>query len=121
MKYLKYTPYLYLIVAVAGYDAVSKWNVYLMRLPLKSCFWSFVSTFFFRRNFANKLHDKKQIPNAWKIIMVCLILSAFFLEWNIAFHSSNKIYPEKKQDRFISKILTNLLRSLQIYCSDAIR
>jgi hypothetical protein len=60
MKYLKYTPYLYLIVAVAfGYDAVSKWNVpdatpYLSLAFAGVC----VFMFFFRRNFANKLHDR---------------------------------------------------------------
>ena len=44
------------------------------------------------------------------IIIVCLILSAFFSGMEIAFISSNKIYLEieKKQDDFISKILTKL-------------
>ncbi|KFF16252.1 hemolysin family protein [Flavobacterium hydatis] len=44
------------------------------------------------------------------IIIVCLILSAFFSGMEIAFISSNKIYLEieKKQDNFLSKILTKL-------------
>lgn len=44
------------------------------------------------------------------IIIVCLILAAFFSGMEIAFVSSNKIYLEieKKQDNFLSKILTKL-------------
>lgn len=44
------------------------------------------------------------------IIIVCLILSAFFSGMEVAFISSNKIYLEieKKQDNFISKTLTKL-------------
>lgn len=44
------------------------------------------------------------------IIITCLILAAFFSGMEIAFVSSNKIYLEieKKQDNFISQILTKL-------------
>lgn len=44
------------------------------------------------------------------IIIVCLLLSAFFSGMEIAYISSNKIYLEieKKQDNLLSKILTKL-------------
>ena len=44
------------------------------------------------------------------IIILCLLLSAFFSGMEIAFISSNKIYLEieKKQDTFLSNILTKL-------------
>ena len=42
------------------------------------------------------------------IIIICLILAAFFSGMEIAFVSSNRIYLEieKKQEGFVSKILT---------------
>ena len=44
------------------------------------------------------------------IIIICLILAAFFSGMEIAFTSANKIYLEieKKQDDFLSRILTKL-------------
>ena len=47
------------------------------------------------------------------IIILCLILSAFFSGMEIAFISSNKIYLEieKMQDDFTSQILTKLTQN----------
>jgi putative hemolysin len=44
------------------------------------------------------------------VIIICLLLCAFFAGMEIAYISSNKIYLEieKKQDNFLSKILTKL-------------
>lgn len=44
------------------------------------------------------------------VIILCLLLSAFFSGMEIAYISSNKIYLEieKKQDTFLSKILTKI-------------
>ena len=44
------------------------------------------------------------------VIILCLVLCAFFSGMEIAFVSSNKIYLEieKKQDNFLSGILTKL-------------
>ena len=44
------------------------------------------------------------------VIILCLLLCAFFAGMEIAYISSNKIYLEieKKQDNFLSKILTKL-------------
>ena len=44
------------------------------------------------------------------IIILCLLLCAFFAGMEIAYISSNKIYLEieKKQDNFLSKILTKI-------------
>ena len=44
------------------------------------------------------------------VIVLCLLLCAFFSGMEIAFVSSNKIYLEieKKQDNFLSQILTKL-------------
>lgn len=44
------------------------------------------------------------------VIIICLLLSAFFSGMEIAYISSNKIYLEieKKQDTFLSKILTKI-------------
>lgn len=60
MSYLKYTPFLYLIVAIAFlYDAFSKWNL-PEATPILSLAFAAVCIFmfFFRRNFANKVHNR---------------------------------------------------------------
>lgn len=47
------------------------------------------------------------------IILICLLLSAFFSGMEIAFVSSNKVYLgiEKMQDGFVAKILTKLTQN----------
>jgi hypothetical protein len=60
MKYLKYTPYLYLILgAVFVYDGISKWND-TAATPKVSLFIGLLAIFmfFFRRRFAKKLEDR---------------------------------------------------------------
>jgi len=60
MKYLKYTPYLYLIVATAlFYDAVTNWNNPTVT-PKISLFIGVLGIFmfFFRRRFAKKFEDR---------------------------------------------------------------
>lgn len=51
------------------------------------------------------------------VILLCLILCAFFSGMEIAFISSNKIYLEieKKQDNYISKILTKLTEKPSVF------
>jgi len=60
MKYLKYTPYLYLILGGAFiYDAIVKWND-PNATPKISLFIGILAVFmfFFRRRFAKKLEDR---------------------------------------------------------------
>ncbi|HBI00945.1 DUF21 domain-containing protein, partial [uncultured Flavobacterium sp.] len=47
------------------------------------------------------------------IILICLLLSAFFSGMEIAFVSSNKVYLgiEKMQDGFVAKILTKITQN----------
>ena len=64
MKYLKYTPYLYLIIgAVFLYDGFAKWND-AKADPKVSLFIGFLAIFmfFFRRRFAKKLEDRNSKP-----------------------------------------------------------
>jgi len=60
MSYFKYTPFLYLILAVFFiYDAVSKWNDESAS-PLLSLFIAGMAVFmfFFRRRFAKKMQNR---------------------------------------------------------------
>jgi len=64
MKYLKYTPYLYLILGVVFiYDGIAKWND-AAETPKVSLFIGALAIFmfFFRRRFAKKLEDKNNKP-----------------------------------------------------------
>ncbi len=64
MQYLKYTPYLYLILgAVFIYDGITKWND-AAATPKISLFIGALAIFmfFFRRRFAKKLEDRNKKP-----------------------------------------------------------
>lgn len=64
MKYLKYTPFLYLILgAVFIYDGFAKWND-AAATPMVSLFIGTLAIFmfFFRRRFAKKLEDRNNKP-----------------------------------------------------------
>jgi predicted membrane-bound mannosyltransferase len=64
MSYLKYTPFLYLILgAVFIYDGFSKWND-ATATPIVSLFIGALAIFmfFFRRRFAKKLEDRNNKP-----------------------------------------------------------
>jgi hypothetical protein len=62
MSYLKYTPYVYLILAVFFvYDAIVKWNN-PTETPVLSLLIAGLGVFmfFFRRRFAKKMHDRNR-------------------------------------------------------------
>jgi hypothetical protein len=64
MKYLKYTPYLYLVVGAAFfYEAINKWND-PEATPNISLLFAGVAVFmfFFRRKFAKKAEDRNGKP-----------------------------------------------------------
>lgn len=64
MQYLKYTPYLYLILGAAFiFDGITKWND-TTATPKISLFIGGLAIFmfFFRRRFAKKLEDRNKKP-----------------------------------------------------------
>jgi hypothetical protein len=64
MKYLKYTPYLYLLLGAAFfYDAVTKWNDPAATPKISLLIGGLaVFMFFFRRKFAKKMQDRNTKP-----------------------------------------------------------
>lgn len=60
MQYLKYTPYLYLVLGAAFfYDAVTNWNNPTATPNISLLIGGLaVFMFFFRRNFANKVKER---------------------------------------------------------------
>lgn len=64
MQYLKYTPYLYLILGVVFfYDAITKWNDPTATPKISLVIGSLaVFMFFFRRKFAKKVEDRNRKP-----------------------------------------------------------
>ena len=61
MSYLKYTPYVYLILTVFFiYEAIVKWND-VNATPVLSLLFAGLGVFmfFFRRRFAKKMEDRK--------------------------------------------------------------
>jgi hypothetical protein len=64
MKYLQYTPYIYLVFgAYFIYDAIIKWNVANATPNLSLVIAGLaIFMFFFRRRFAKKLENKNKKP-----------------------------------------------------------
>jgi hypothetical protein len=64
MQYLKYTPYLYLILGAAFfYDAISKWDVPTATPNISLLLGGLaVFMFFFRKRFAKKMEDRNTKP-----------------------------------------------------------
>lgn len=62
MQYLKYTPYLYLILGAAFfYDAITNWNVPTATPKISVLIGGLaVFMFFFRRRFAKKMEDRNK-------------------------------------------------------------
>ncbi|HQE34051.1 hypothetical protein C3L50_06985 [Flavobacterium alvei] len=62
MQYIKYTPFLYLILAAAFfYDAFTKWNLPNETPKISLLIGGLaVFMFFFRRRFAKKLEDRNK-------------------------------------------------------------
>ena len=64
MQYLKYTPYLYLIIgAFFIYDGITKWNDPIATPKISLLIGgSAVFMFFFRRRFTKKFEDQNKKP-----------------------------------------------------------
>ena len=64
MQYLKYTPYLYLILAAAFiYDALTKWNDPTATPKISLLIGGLaIFMFFFRKRFAKKMEDRNNKP-----------------------------------------------------------
>ena len=117
IKILKYTEYLYLVVAIASiYKIITLWPVN----PKDTYIFIFfavvsIAMFWFRRKYRKRFEKRASDSNSWLqvdlsliVIAVALIASAFFSGMEIAFISANRIHIEleKKQEGFLAKVLS---------------
>jgi hypothetical protein len=96
------------------YEAIVKWND-PDATPWLSAMIAALAIFMFSLGESMKKMHRNTNPSLWKLCHNTMSHSKCFSGMEIAFISSNKIYLEieKKQDNFLSKILTKLTENHQ--------